>query len=182
MIQCPGEPCLPTDWSPDGGSLVVNVRGDVWIVQINEKGAAHPLLGGQFVERDARLSPDGRWVSYVSDESGRPEVFVRSLTDSLRRQVVSRGGDQPVWARDAGALFYVSLANELHRVPLHFDRNDQVIVDAPVKLPIPPFGVRHLGTSYDVSPDARRVYFPHPGDPAKPREIGFVLDWAARLQ
>jgi hypothetical protein len=49
-------------------------------------------------------------------------------------------------------------------------------------LPIPTFAPGHLGTSYDLSPDAARVYFPHPGTPQKPREIRFALDWAARLK
>jgi serine/threonine protein kinase/Tol biopolymer transport system component len=182
VTPCPGEPCLPTDWSPDGRWLVVNVRGDIWSVPINEKELPHPLVQGPYMELDARVSPDGRWISYVSDESGRTEVYARSLTGSSPRVLISRGGDQPVWGRDGRELFYVSLANELHRAPVRYDPTGHPIVDMAVRLPLPPFGVRHIGITYDMSPDTRRIYFPHPGDPLKPQEIGFVLNWAARLK
>jgi hypothetical protein len=76
----------------------------------------------------------------------------------------------------------VSLANELHRAPVRYDPTGHPIVDMAVRLPLPPFGVRHIGITYDMSPDTRRIYFPHPGDPLKPQEIGFVLNWAARLK
>jgi serine/threonine protein kinase/Tol biopolymer transport system component len=182
VLPCPGEPCLPTEWSPDGQFVLVNARGDVWSVRINGEGAAQPLLDAASVQRDARISPDGHRVSYVSHESGRPEVYVQNLTGAPHRVVVSRGGDQPVWSRSGRELFYVSLSNELHRVTVGTDRNDRVTVEPPSKLPIPTFAPGHLGTSYDVSPDAARVYFPHPGTPQKPREIGFALDWAASLK
>ena len=182
VLRCPGEPCLPTDWSPDGQFLLINVQGDVWSVQVSGEGAAQPLLDGASVQRDARISPDGRWVSYVSHETGRPEVYVRNVTRAPDRVLVSRGGDQPVWSRLGRELFYVNLDNELHRAAVGSDRNDRLIVEPPAKLPIPTFAPAHLGTSYDVSPDAVRVYFPHPGAPSKPRELGFALDWAARLK
>lgn len=181
-IPCPGEPCLPTDWSPDGQLLVVNVRGDIWSVPMNQEEPPRPLVEGPSIELDARVSPDGRWISYVSDESGRLEVYARSLTDSPRRALISRGGAQPVWGRDGRELFYVSLANELHRVSVRYDAIGHPRVGMAVKLPLPPFGVRHIGITYDISPGGRRIYFPHPGDPPKPREIGFVLDWSARLK
>jgi hypothetical protein len=87
-----------------------------------------------------------------------------------------------VWSRSGRELFYVNLDNELHRVTVGSDRDGRAIVEAPVKLPTPTFARGHLGTSYDVSPDAGRIYFPHPGTPPKPRDIGFALDWAARLK
>lgn len=181
VLRCPGEPCLPTDWSSDG-FILVNAREDVWKIQSGEEGAAQPLLDAASVQRDARISPDGRRVCYVSLESGRPEVYIQDLRGAPHRVVVSRGGDQPVWSRSGRELFYVNLANGLHRVAVRFDRDDRFIVEGPVRLPIPPFARGHLGTSYDVSPDAGRVYFPHPGAPSKPRDLGFALDWAARLK
>ena len=182
VLRCPGEPCLPTDWSPDGQFLLINAQGDVWTVPVGGEEPAQPLLDAGSMQRDARISPDGRSVSYVSHESGRPEVYVQNVTGAPDRVLVSRGGAQPVWSRRGRELFYVNLDNELHRVAIGTDRNDRVIVEPPAKLPIPTFAPGHLGTSYDVSPDASRVYFPHPGTPSKPREVRFALDWAARLK
>jgi Tol biopolymer transport system component len=93
MMACPKSPCEPSDWSPDGGFLVLTVGGtDVWTMPVGSEGQARPLLAESFTERDARISPDGRWLAYVSDETGRPEVSVRRLTGPARRFVVSSGG------------------------------------------------------------------------------------------
>jgi len=181
VLPCPGEPCHPTDWSPDGQWLLVNARSDVWKVEI-EGGSARSLLEGPFVEHDARISPDGRWIAYVSTESGRPEVYVRTLSAPLRRVVASSGGNQPVWRRNGRELFYVSLDNELHVVPIQRDEDGSPVVGAGAKLPVGRFAPSHVGTTYDVSPDARRVFFHHAGDPVKPREIGFVLNWSALVR
>ncbi len=104
---CPRTYCVPTDWSPDGRSLIVNLadtldgKWEVWALSPDPNGTAQPLLAEPFTERDARLSPDGRWIVYVSEESGRPEVSVRRLSGPPRRIVISGGGgDQPVWRRD----------------------------------------------------------------------------------
>ena len=182
VMRCPGEPCLPTDWSPDGQRLLMNVGHDVWSLRVGDEGTAQPLLGGPWEERDARFSPDGQWVGYVSNESGRSEVYARRLTGTPRRFVVSRGGDQPVWRRDGRTLFYVSLDGDLHGVAIGSDVDGGVTLGAPEKLPIPRFAARHLGTVYDVSSDARRIHFAHPGDPPRPREIGVVLNWAGLVK
>jgi hypothetical protein len=92
--------------------LLVNVLTgpgtDVWIVPTKPGGAPQPLLADAFLERDARISHDGRWVAYVSDESGRPEVSVRSIIGPPPRIVISsEGGDQPVWRRDGSELFFI---------------------------------------------------------------------------
>ena len=100
-LPCPTDVCEPTDWSPDGRLLVINAGDDVWTVSTDGTAASAPLLAERFVERDARFSPDGRWLAYVSDESGRPEVSVRSLSGPPIRVVASSGGgDQPVWGRN----------------------------------------------------------------------------------
>ena len=68
------------------------------------------------MERDARISPNGRWLAFVSDESGLTVVSVRSVSAPLRRYVVSTsGGDQPVWRRDGKELFYVNAQRFLQR-------------------------------------------------------------------
>jgi len=71
--------------------------GDVWAVPIDQRKSPRPVLAESFNERDARVSSDGHWIAYVSDESGRPVVSVRSFSATPRRFVVSEsGGDQPV--------------------------------------------------------------------------------------
>ena len=180
-LPCPRPYCEPTDWSPDG-FLVVNVSGgDVWAVPFDPSAPARPLLNESFMERDARISPNGRWLTFVSDESGRPVASVRSVSAPLRRYVVSGGGDQPLWRRDGKELFYVNAQRFLHGVPVRATADGGLAFGAPQPVHIPPFAERHWGTVYDVSPDGSRVYFPHPGTARAPHEFGVVLGWRALL-
>jgi Tol biopolymer transport system component len=182
-LPCPRPYCEPTDWSPDG-FLVVNVSGgDVWAVPVDPTAPARPLLAESFMERDARISPDGRWLAFVSSESGRPVVSVRSVSASLWRHVVSASGsDQPVWRRDGTELFYLNAERFLHRVTVTPTADGHLEFGTPEPVPIPRFAERHWGTVYDVSPDGSRVYFPHPGTARAPHEFGVVLGWRALLQ
>jgi Tol biopolymer transport system component len=182
-LACPRPYCEPTDWSPDG-FLVVNVsEGDVWAVPFDSSTPPRPLLNESFLERDARISPSGRWLAFVSDESGRPVVSVRSMSEPLRRYVVSMsGGDQPVWRRDGKELFYVDAKRFLQRVPVSATADGGLSFGAAQAVKIPRFAERHWGTVYDVSPDGMRVYFPHPATAQAPSELGVVLGWRALLQ
>src|SRR5215510_6623405 len=70
---------------------------------------ARPFLQTEFNEAGGRLSPNGLWMAYSSDESGRTEVYVRSFPESARkRQISSNGGSAPQWRRDGRELFYVA--------------------------------------------------------------------------
>jgi Tol biopolymer transport system component len=182
MLRCPRPYCEPTDWSPDG-FLVVNVSGgDVWAVPLDADASPRPLLNESFMERDARVSPDGRWIAFVSNESGAPVVSVRSVSAPLRRYVVSTsGGDQPVWRRDGKELFYVDAQRFLQGVAVRAAADGGLAFDAPTPVHIPRFAERHWGTVYDVSPDGERFYFPHPGSARAPQEFGVVLGWRALL-
>jgi len=182
VLQCPRAYCEPTDWTADG-LLVVNVSGgDVWAIPATASASARPILSDSFLERDARVSPDGRWIAYVSEESGRPEVSVRSLEGVSRRFVVSTlGGDQPVWRRDGAELFYVTADGLLHGVAVRALENGSLSFGLPQQLAVPRFAPRHWGTAYDVSPDGKRVFFHHPGNAGAPREVGIVLGWRALL-
>jgi Tol biopolymer transport system component len=116
------------------------------------------LLTESFMERDVRISPDGRWLAFVSDESGRPVVSVRSAAAPVRRFVVSTsGGDQPVWRRDGQELFYISAQRFMQRVSVRATADGGLDFGAPQSVQIPRFAERHWGTVYDVSPDGSRV-------------------------
>ena len=182
-LPCPRPYCEPTDWSADGFLVVKVSGGDVWAVPIDSSAPARPLLNESFMERDARISANGRWLAFVSDESGRPVVSVRSVSAPLRRYVVSTsGGDQPVWRRDGKELFSVDARRYLQRVAVRATADGGLALGAPQPVQIPRFAERHWGTVYDVSPDGTRVYFPHPGTARAPREFGVVHGWRALLQ
>jgi Tol biopolymer transport system component len=183
-LPCPGAYCEPTDWSTIG--LLVNVidgaRQDVWIVPADGAAAAQPLLAEAFPERDAQLSPDGRWVAYVSEESGRPEVLIRTIAGVPERIAVSAsGGDHPTWRRDGRELFFVDPNGQLQSVPVVWSRG-RPSLGLPVKMNVPPIGRGHWGTPYDVSPDGERIYFLRRNDDAAPNEMHVVIGWRALLR
>jgi Tol biopolymer transport system component len=106
-----------TDWSGDGRLILfdyVEVTGenalDVWALDI-ETLEAKAYLSGKFDQSEARLSPDGRWVAYSSDESGKDEIYVQGFPKADGRWMVSsdrgvRGAYTPVWSDDGRQLFY----------------------------------------------------------------------------
>jgi Tol biopolymer transport system component len=182
-LPCPRSPCQPTDWATDDRLVVNDGGGDVWALSTDPKGSAQPLLAEPFAERDARLSPDGRWIVYVSEESGRPEVSVRRLSGPPRRIVISGGGgDQPVWRRDGRELFFVDPQGRLRGVAVSRGEDANLAFGTPVELKVPPIGSGNWGNQYDVSPDGRRVYFLDRTREPAPREVEVVLGWPALLR
>ena len=103
---------LPASWSPDGRMLVFVERQpatgrDIWLLPIDGDRRARPFLSSPFDESAPRFSPDGRWMAYVSNESGRDEVYVRALGNPARKQQASdEGGAEPVWGQNGRELFY----------------------------------------------------------------------------
>lgn len=100
--------------SPDGSTLLFArfVPGssiDTYAVSLTGSIPPRAVLNTRAYEGGARFSPDGRWLAYVSDVSGRPEVYVRSFTRADRQWPVSTaGGTQPVWSRDGREVFYLN--------------------------------------------------------------------------
>ncbi len=156
--------------------------GDVWLVPLGGAAPGRPLLADRFTERDARVSSDGRWIAYASNESGAFEVSVRSLSGPPQRVVVSSGGgDQPVWRRDGAELFFVNPQGQLHAVSVRV-QDGRLLPGAAVRLGVPPLGPRHWGTTYDVSPDGKRIHLtqatgerPPRGDRRRARLAGAAI-------
>jgi len=100
--------------SPDSRFLLYGVtstqnKRDLWVMPLEGDRTPRPFLVTPFNELTARVAPDGKWVAYASDESGRLEVYIRPFPGpGPPTQVSTRGGEQPVWARDGKRLFYVN--------------------------------------------------------------------------
>jgi serine/threonine protein kinase/Tol biopolymer transport system component len=176
-------PQRPTSWSPDGRVLAFTETGattadDIWTWHVSEE-APRVFLRTSFAEGDARFSPDGRWIVYTSNESGRPEIYVRPFPGpgGLWR-ISADGGQWPVWARSGQKIYY--------RTPLgSSDPNRMVSVSVSTgqtfsaATPHPLFDARAFGR-FDVTPDGRRfLMISSPQQP--PRQLHVVTNWFAEL-
>ena len=101
-----------TTWAPDGRSLIGEIAdektgADLWLFSSTGDKAPAPLLRTAYRERDARISPDGRWVSFTSNESGVDEIYVTSFpTPGRRVRVSTDGGGSAKWRDDGRELFF----------------------------------------------------------------------------
>jgi serine/threonine-protein kinase len=101
-------------WLADGSGVITvannmreNTQTDIAIIKGGGRGSFEPLVATQFNEQYPALSPDQRWVAYVSDQSGQLEVYARSLHgEGDLMQVSQNGGNEPVWSKDGAELFY----------------------------------------------------------------------------
>ena len=171
------------DWSRDGKYLfyerISTETGlDLWYLERDEDSGdwePRPFLQTPFAERDAQFSPDGRYVAYVSDETGQDEVYVWSFPGAGRKWTVSTsGGGQPRWSRDGKELFYLK-GREL--VAASVSTNPSFSVDSVAPLP----GVESSG-SYDISPDGRRILSFEPVGEAPEQLIRVVQNWFAEFR
>ena len=151
---------FPEIVSRDGTFLIYHPPERVaMLLPLKPKGTARPLLpdvNGQV--SDAEISPDGRWIVYESNESGRFEVSVRPFpaVDTGRWQVSSNGGQHPLWSRDGRELFFIAADGMMMSVPL--EPGATFRHGKPVSL----FPAGHyyvnVARNYDVSPDGKRFY------------------------
>jgi serine/threonine-protein kinase len=146
----------------------------------------------KFAERNGEVSPDGRWLAYDSDESGRAEVYVHPWPagDGGRWQVSTSGGVQPLWARNGRELFCRAPDGALMTVPVDTAPGRASFASGTPTRLITGDGYDHaLGTAnngrtYDVSPDGRRFLLIKVGsaDGAPPRNLVVVLNWTEELK
>jgi serine/threonine protein kinase/Tol biopolymer transport system component len=106
----------PSDWSRDGKYLAYfTSAGDIWALPVSgDSGERKPLRVTQtkFNESDGKFSPNGRWIAYVSNEPGQPQVYIQSFPElGFKRQVSTAGGILPRWSHDGKELFYLEMPN-----------------------------------------------------------------------
>jgi eukaryotic-like serine/threonine-protein kinase len=176
----------PDSWSPDGKILafVRNNRSggsDIWMLRLDDgKRTVQPFLQTGFTEGAARFSPDGRWLSYSSNRSGRSEVYAQAFPGpSARIQISSEGGNSPVWARNGRELFY---RNGQKMMVVDFTPGPVLAVGKPRLLFAGQYETAP-DTDYDVSLDGRRFLMIRKQEADAPvTQIAVVLNWFEELK
>jgi len=166
-------------FSPDGKALVFEESRDLQVLSMEGERTSQPLFQSQFNETRARISPDGHWIAYESDESGRQEIYVRPFpnVEEGKWQISRDGGTGPVWAPRGQELFY---------------RNGQAMMVVGIKTE-PTFtagGGEVLFTgeyatigavvNYDISPDGLRFLMIKESEQPV-TQINVILNWDEEL-
>jgi len=180
-----GEPALllssrrilvPRSWSADGGTLLLQGGGQ--LVLLDAKSKAIDTVSTQTTPEGGQFSPDGRWLAYVSAETGRPEVYLISFPGLRGRQQVStRGGRQPQWSARSGELFFL--------------QGDTVMVSKVEagaafshSVPRPLFSSSELTAGeigFVVTADGQHLIYPAPNPAAAVDRIHVVLNWTEEI-
>lgn len=154
-----------TDWSRDGRvllfrSLDPQSSWDIWAMPMHGDRKPFAVVRTRFEERDARFSPDGKWIAYQSNESGQFEIYVQPFQSAgARRRISTDGGVQPQWSRDGRELFYLALDRQLVAVPVDPSPSGTTLNP---RTPVPLFlanvgGLQDIPLNlYLVSPDSQR--------------------------
>ena len=177
----------PASWSPDGETLAFEQTqqasgNDILLLQMRER-RVKPFLISRFNEEYPEFSPDGRWIAYVSDESGRPEVYVQPFPGRGGRwQISSEGGYEPLWSRNGKQLFY-RRENQVWVVDVQTGsafsvRKPRLLFEQPGYLSSDPI------RGWDISLDGQR-FLMVTGDERKPQpvtEMILVQNWLEELK
>ena len=176
---------FPTDWSRDGRYILyrqidTQVKYDLWVLPLFCERKPFPFLRTEANEAAGVFSPDGRWVAYCSDESGRYEVYVESFPErGGKRQISYTGGSGPRWRGDGKELYYQSPGGRL--MTMAVTDGASLAVGAPVAL----FEFRPssslIAPFYSVSRDGQRFLLSTIVETEPNAPLTVVVNWAAEI-
>ena len=188
---------IATDWSRDGKFLLVQQAGpangwDIWVLPLTGAKRAFPLLDSRFNELHGVLSPDGRWLAYVSDETGTSQVYVKEFSGDpsegrnasaprVKQSVSAAGGSHPRWRSDGEELFFLSGDRKLVAVPVKAGRTFTTGVPAPL-FPVPIGDPYSAAPLFDVSSDGKRFVVMAPSKEPSPALVTLILNWTRALK
>jgi hypothetical protein len=181
LVLASAEPVYPAEWLKDGSMTFLNTNGKSFYRLAPGAGAKpETLLKTEYSKDEPRVSPDGRWVAYNTNESGRWEVYIAAFPSfTERRQVSNNGGVQGYWRKDGKELFYLSLDGNMMSVPIKLGPALEPGIPKvlfPTRIPLTP-----TADQFAVTGDGQRFLLLESIDSeAKPFTI--VLNWPAAVK
>jgi serine/threonine protein kinase len=177
---------VPMDWSRDGRFLLYAVvdpktGSDLWALRLDGDRKPFPIVQTAFSESGGRFSPDGKWVAFQSNASGRLDVYIQPFPGPGPSIPVSTtGGAGARWRLDGKELFYIGLDGRLMAVPITIAASGDVAPGVPVPLFATHVGAEFHGTSrqnYMVSPDGQRFLMNTVVSEGPASPITLILNW-----
>jgi len=181
---------FPSSWSSDGRLLAYAATGgpskdwDIWVLPLEGDRQPRAFTGAPFNEVQPMFSPDGRWLAYVSDESGRLEVYVQPYPGPGGKwQVSTEGGDEPVWAANGKELFYrlgdKLMATVVESEPEFAAGKPRLLFEGRFAHDVAAPGF----ASYGVTRDGQRFLMIHASEQeSAPRQIRVAIHWLEELK
>ena len=174
------------NWSPDGKTILFGEQSpqtgnDLWTIDVNG-GKPHLFLQTAFEENEARYSPDGRWIVYISNETGRNEVYVRPANGSQQQwQISNDGGVSPRWRADGSEIVFTSPSADLMSASVKTDPSFQSS-QPKILFRLPEMSMRDIPIFEDISPDGQRVLLDIPTETRSSVDFHLILNWMSLLQ
>jgi Tol biopolymer transport system component len=182
---------LMEDWSPNGkfllylvGSNDISSRAqpDLWVLPMAADDKPAPFLTTPFREGPSQFSPDGKWIAYTSDESGRNEVYVQGFpAGGSKWQVSSNGGDWVRWRKDGQELFYVAPDRTVMSVVVIPSSSSLEFGTSSALFALPATFDINVTYPYDVMPDGQRFLALDPATDAEEPPLTVIVNWRADL-
>ena len=174
---------LPRSFSPDGKRLIFRdaATRDLQVLSMEGEGTSQPLFQSQFDESKAMISPDGHWIAYESNESGR-QIYVRPFpnVEDGKWQISGDGGQEPVWHPKGQELFY---RNGETMMVVGIKTEPTFTAGSPVVLFTGRYAIPFTGVNYDISPDGQRFLMMKEADEEEGQgQINVVLNWFEELK
>ena len=191
LVLSSAEDKVPTHVSADGRYLLYNTTGssrtqaDLWVLPLSAQGAGRSqqpmqFLQTEFAEQAGTLSPDGKWLAYVSNESSKFHIYVRPFPGpGGKYQVSTTSGGRPRWRRDGKELFYLADDNKLMAVEVKASGNTFEVGSVHPLFETHPY---QLGFVYDCTPDGQRFLFNTIAGEETSTPVSLVVNWDADLK
>lgn len=183
---------VPCSWSPDGRSVVFATQtfqgGDLWIQSLEGDKKSYPFLVTPANEIEGVISPDGRWIAFASDETGRYELYVTSFpSPGGKRQISSDGADSPQWLNAGRQLAYINADRKLVIVDVkengqEFEIGQLRVLFEGKPLPARPSAPDSWDAPVYLTPDGKRILLPVPVDTDSSLPLNLITNWLAALK
>jgi dipeptidyl aminopeptidase/acylaminoacyl peptidase len=176
---------IASDWSRDGRYIAFASRGketgwDIWVLPMFGDSKPIPFLKTPFVELNAIFSPDGRFLAYQSNESGRPEIYVQSFPGPGGKwQISTSGGREPHWRADGKELYYRGSDEKVMGVEIQ--TKDDLVVGVPQPIFQGRFDMANARNRFLPAADGRRFLVVAPLGRESITPTTVVMNWFADL-